>query len=79
MVVTMFFILAFPTITSAMSGYDANVASYLPDRNGSLFRFTDFAPVVYVIHDGWRIGQDGNFWVPVREHYYGDGMPVTKS
>jgi hypothetical protein len=76
MVVTMFFILAFPTITSAMSGYDANVASYMPDRNDSLYRFSDFAPVLYVIHDGWRIGQDGNYWIIDNGYYTYDGMPL---
>lgn len=59
----MLFILAFPTIVSAMSGYDSNVASYLPDRNDNLIRFDNFSRVLYVIHDGWRINQDGDYWI----------------
>lgn len=63
MVFTMTFILAFPTLTSAMSGYDANVASYVLDRNDSFVPFKDFSRALYVIHDGWRINQDGNYWI----------------
>lgn len=63
MVLTMIFILLFPTLTSALSGYGANVESYVPDVDKSFFRFRSYRRVVYVIHDGWRINQDGNFWI----------------
>jgi hypothetical protein len=63
MIGTMFFLLAFPTLASAMSGYDANVAAYLPDADNNFISFTDFSRVLYVVHDGWRINEDGNFWV----------------
>ncbi|KAH7351445.1 hypothetical protein BKA66DRAFT_278434 [Pyrenochaeta sp. MPI-SDFR-AT-0127] len=63
MVVTMVFILAFPTLISAMSGYDANVGSHMRDRDDNLIPFQNFSRILYVVHDGWRINQDGNYWV----------------
>jgi hypothetical protein len=77
MVVTMIFILAFPTLASAMSGYDANVASYVPDQNRNLIAFKDFSRVLYVIHDGWRINQDGNYWITDEVHS-SSGMPIVQ-
>jgi hypothetical protein len=63
MIATMVFILAFPTLVSAMSGYDANVASRIHDRENNLIPFNNYSRVLYVIHDGWRINQDGNYWI----------------
>ncbi|KAH6637844.1 hypothetical protein C7974DRAFT_450972 [Boeremia exigua] len=62
-IVTMLFIVALPTLVSAMSGYDANVASRILDRDDNLIPFNNFSRVLYVIHDGWRIGKDGNSWI----------------
>jgi hypothetical protein len=63
MTATMVLILAFPTLTSAMSGYDSNVASRVQDGENNLVPFDAYSRVLYVIHDGWRIGQDGNYWI----------------
>jgi hypothetical protein len=65
MATTMIFIIAFPTLTSAMSGYDANVASYVPEdvNNPTYLPFKDFSRALYVIHDGWRIKEDGNYYI----------------
>ncbi|KAH7138665.1 hypothetical protein B0J11DRAFT_588081 [Dendryphion nanum] len=60
---TMIFIIAFPTLASALSGYDANVDSFVPDKNGSFVPFKDFSRLKYVIHDGWRINQGGNYLI----------------
>lgn len=60
---TMIFILAFPTLISAMSGYDSNVASLVQDRDGNLILFNKYSRVFYVVHDGWRINQTGNYWI----------------
>lgn len=59
----MAFILAFPTLVSAMSGYDFNVASNVMDRDGNLIPFSNFSRVLYVIHDGWRIDQNDSYWI----------------
>jgi hypothetical protein len=63
MVATMIFILAFPTLISAMSGYDFNTESRVEDRDGNFIPFSNFSRVLYVIHDGWRIGQNGSYWI----------------
>lgn len=68
MVATMFFILAFPTLMSAMSGYDSNVVSRVEDGEDNLVPFDKYSRLLYVIHDGWRIQEhviphDGNYWV----------------
>jgi hypothetical protein len=70
MVATMIFILAFPTLISAMSGYDFNVASQVEDRDGNFISFSSFSRVLYVIHDGWRIDQNGSYWI-TDEKYQG--------
>lgn len=63
MTATMVFILALPTLISAMSGYDSNVASRILDRGDNLIPFKNYSRVLYVIYDGWRINQSGNYWI----------------
>lgn len=63
MIATMLFILAFPTLMSAMSGYDSNVVSRVQDGDDNLVPFNKYARVVYVIHDGWRVGENGEYWI----------------
>ena len=52
---TMIFILAFPTITSALSGYDSNISAFVLDRNDNLIPLRKFARAAYMIHDGGRL------------------------
>lgn len=77
-VAAMMFILAFPTIISAMSGYDSNIASYLPSLDGNLIPFNQFSRVLYVIHDGWRINRTSDYWVYDVEAPYGQCPCKTK-
>ncbi|USP80363.1 hypothetical protein yc1106_07637 [Curvularia clavata] len=63
MTATMLFILAFPTLMSAMSGYDSNVSSRVTDRSDNLVPFDDFQRVLYFIQDGSRINRTDNLWV----------------
>jgi hypothetical protein len=60
-IATMVFILAFPTLGSAMTGYNANVEPYVPDRNGNYIRIDGWRQVRIIVHDGWRINQTANF------------------
>lgn len=65
MVVTMLFVLAWPTIASAMTGYDSNNVAFIKVRDGSLIRFSSFVPLLYTIHDGSRIdGLTDEYLVP---------------
>jgi len=63
-VLTMAFVLAFPTLASAMTGYTANSASFVEDTAGNLISFAQFKPLAYMIHDGWRIGLTGDYPIP---------------
>ncbi|KAH8730780.1 hypothetical protein GQ44DRAFT_605883 [Phaeosphaeriaceae sp. PMI808] len=63
MIVTMMFILAFPTFGGAMTGYKGNVESFVQDRSGNLLPFTSFKYVHYIIHDGDRIGKGQRYMV----------------
>ncbi|KAL1882153.1 hypothetical protein Daus18300_000638 [Diaporthe australafricana] len=55
MAATMLFALAWPTIASAMTGYDSNNIAFIKIRDGSLIPFSSLIPLLYVIHDGSRI------------------------
>ena len=58
MLITMVFTLCFPTFASAMTSYTSIVKAYVPDiRDGNLISFDKFDRVLYIIHDGDRVGQ----------------------
>lgn len=69
MIATMIFILAFPTMAGAMTGYTSVVKAYVPDiTDANMIRFDGFDAVIYVIHDGRRIKiQDNQIVTVVRE------------
>ncbi|KAF2869436.1 hypothetical protein BDV95DRAFT_99821 [Massariosphaeria phaeospora] len=71
-VTTMAFVLVFPTLGSAMTGYSSSVSAFIPDANAteetrSLIPFRELEPVLYVVHDGWRINQGSNYYIPADE------------
>jgi hypothetical protein len=51
------FIVSFPTIASAMTGYSGNSKAYVRDENGNLVQWNSSSmPVVgFIIHDGNRV------------------------
>ncbi|XP_014551170.1 hypothetical protein COCVIDRAFT_31238 [Bipolaris victoriae FI3] len=63
MTATMLFILAFLTLMSAISGYNSNVSSRVPDLSDNLVSFGNFSRVLYFIQDGSRINKSDNLWV----------------
>jgi hypothetical protein len=69
MVATMIFILAFPTLAGAMTGYTSVVKAYIPDiSDANMIRFDSFDAIIYVIHDGKRIKiQDNQIVTVVRK------------
>jgi hypothetical protein len=68
MVFTMAFTLAFPTLLGALAGYQGNVDAFvrvsednqLGTPQDSYIPFTSFSYAYFVIHDGWRVGLEGN-------------------
>lgn len=59
----MAFTLCFPTFASAMTGYTSIVEAYIPDRQNNWIGFGKFVQVLYIVHDGDRIGQTNPFYV----------------
>ncbi|KAF5506281.1 hypothetical protein CGCS363_v005435 [Colletotrichum siamense] len=55
MVVVAIFILLFPTLGSAMSGYQANSGAFIRGADGEMLKFSDFDMIAYIIHDGERV------------------------
>lgn len=60
-ILTMLYVLAWPTFASAMTSYTPSTQPLVYARDGSYIPMGDFQPVVYTIHDGWRIGLTGDF------------------
>lgn len=60
-VLVMAFVLAFPTLASAMTGYTSKVGAFVQDRDQNLIQFSQYDLLAYTIHDGWRIGLSGDY------------------
>lgn len=52
------FVLLFPTMAGAMSGYAANINAYVVTDDGSLVQYSKFTLIRYIIHDADRLGDD---------------------
>ena len=61
MLFSMFFLISWPTIAGAMTGYTTLGRAFVLDQNNSYISYSDFRPIAYMIHDGWRINQTGNY------------------
>ncbi|KZM27916.1 uncharacterized protein EKO05_0010306 [Ascochyta rabiei] len=75
-VLTMMFVLIFPTLGSAMTGYSGNVEAYVPDSAGNNILFSSFRPLYYVIHDGSRVNLTDDYEVLAVQEA---GDPVIES
>lgn len=51
MVFSFLFVMAFPTLAGAMTGYTATYAAFIEDDAGNYARFATFHPIVYYITD----------------------------
>ncbi|CAJ2504377.1 Uu.00g117710.m01.CDS01 [Anthostomella pinea] len=60
MVLNMLFVLGWPTFAGAMSGYATTSGAFVRDLNESYIPFSEFHQLAYIIHDGWRVGLDGD-------------------
>ncbi|KAH7385960.1 hypothetical protein BKA66DRAFT_569276 [Pyrenochaeta sp. MPI-SDFR-AT-0127] len=72
-IATSLYILTFPTLGSAMTGYSANVRSYIPDRDGNYVPFEKFRMTSYIINDGSRVNKTDGFHVKHLQN--GDPLP----
>lgn len=63
MILTMTFVLAFPTLASAMTGYSANNQAVVKTDNVNQALFSQFRLVWYVIHDGNRVNKSVQYTI----------------
>ena len=59
----MAFVLGFPTMAGAMTGYSGNVQAFVPDQSNNLIGFSNFSLVNYVIQDGLRVNRTQNYLI----------------
>ena len=52
------FVLLIPTWMSAMTGYTADTQPFVSDKVGRWLPYEGFEPVIYIIHDGARLGRE---------------------
>jgi hypothetical protein len=63
-ILTMAFVLAWPTIAAAMTGYTSAIGAYVRDEENYLIPLSNFSTVAYVIHDGTRVNLTKDHLVP---------------
>lgn len=65
-ILNILFVVSFPTLIGAMTGYRPNSTAFVTDTQNTLIPFDKFRLVAYVIHDADRIGigLGQNFPVP---------------
>jgi hypothetical protein len=73
-VMTMVYVLAWPTLASAMTGYTSTSGAFVLDSENNFMSFASFTPVAYVIHDGWRVNLTGDYLVPYYQRTSSDGI-----
>ncbi|KAI3332228.1 hypothetical protein HD806DRAFT_479848 [Xylariaceae sp. AK1471] len=73
-ILSMLFILAWPTLIAAMSGYSPKVGAYVKDVDQNFVPYDDFRLLSYIVHDGWRINLTGDY--PVPAVFKPDGISV---
>ncbi|KAK3319599.1 hypothetical protein B0T19DRAFT_487913 [Cercophora scortea] len=62
-VMAMVYVLAFPTIASAMTGYALENGSFVQDLDGNLIPTANFTAIQYIIHDGERVNLTNDYQV----------------
>lgn len=63
MIITMVFIMVFPTLASAMTGYTANNEAVIKYGNNTQTPFGSFRQLVAIIHDGDRVNLTNEYYV----------------
>lgn len=63
MIITMIFVMVFPTLAGAMTGYTANNEAVIKFGNGTQTPFGKFRQLVAIIHDGDRVNLTAEYMV----------------
>ncbi|KAK4159999.1 hypothetical protein QBC43DRAFT_373433 [Cladorrhinum sp. PSN259] len=66
-VTSLVFVVAFPTLADAMTGYAPTTDAFIPQKSGDqlLVPYRLFEKVAYIIHDGWRVNGTANDIIPL--------------
>jgi len=78
MISTMVYLLMFPTLASAMTGYTGNVKAFISDANQTFLPFSEFIPMAFIIHDGARVNLTDEYQVLARATPYSGGKLLWK-
>ncbi|OTA93561.1 hypothetical protein M434DRAFT_290086 [Hypoxylon sp. CO27-5] len=76
---SMLFLIGWPTLASAMTGYTTLNKAFVPDNNGNYIPFSDFQPIAYIIHDGWRVNLTSDQVVSYFRSTYTSSDPIIYS
>ncbi|KAK4195851.1 hypothetical protein QBC40DRAFT_288297 [Triangularia verruculosa] len=68
-IMSLAFILAFPTLSSSMTGYISRTEPFIRDIEGRPVPESDFRPVVYMIHDGPRVDLPSDHMIVCENSY----------
>jgi hypothetical protein len=64
MILSSSFVVLFPTLASAMTGYSGNSVPFVPDpQTENLLKWAEFNQLDYIVHDGNRIGLGDDYIV----------------
>ncbi|KAI0814071.1 hypothetical protein GGR55DRAFT_633933 [Xylaria sp. FL0064] len=63
-ILSMLFVLAWPTLIAALSGYSPNTGAYVKDVDGNFVPYNEFRLLSYIIHDGKRINLTDDYTIP---------------
>lgn len=67
-VISASFVLIFPTLVGAMTGYSVNTQASVLARDGrEITKFSELKPVQGIINDGSRIGLDESYFIPSQD------------
>ncbi|KAI0182319.1 hypothetical protein EV127DRAFT_355165 [Xylaria flabelliformis] len=70
-ILSMLFVLVWPTLVAAMSGYTPKSGPYVKDVSESFVPYNEFRLLSYIIHDGERINLTSDYHVPYDVQKYG--------
>lgn len=56
MLIATLYVLAFPTLMAAMTGYISTYEPYVMDERSNLVSWKEVRHVDYIVHDSWRVG-----------------------
>jgi len=76
-VISSIYVVAFPTLVSAMTGYSANSQAFVKDKSGALAPWSKYQAVQYIVHDAWRVGLTGQYLLTDTDEHNSDDNSLS--